>query len=65
MSKRKKIKEGVSSSKIVFRVFENLRMEEIKTLPLEKKKTATENAANLKTVLNEIAVQTSTSNKVR
>ena len=40
-------------------------MEEIKTLPLEKKKTATENAANLKTVLNEIAVQTSTSNKVR
>lgn len=62
---KKKIKEGVSSSKIAFRVFENLRMEEIKTLPLEKKKTATENAANLKTVSNKIAVQTSTSNEVR
>ncbi len=61
--KKKKIKEGINSSKIVFKVFENLRMEEIKNLPLEKKKIATENAANLKTVSNKIAVQTSNSEK--
>ena len=60
---KKKIKQGISSSKIVFKVFENLRMEKIKNLPLEKKKTATENLANSKNVSNKMAVQATTSEK--
>ncbi|MEJ7861310.1 MAG: hypothetical protein WKF90_06690, partial [Pyrinomonadaceae bacterium] len=35
---KKKIKEKINSSTIIYKIFENLRMEDIKNLPLDKMK---------------------------
>lgn len=50
---KKKIRDKVNSSKIIYKTFENLRMEDIKNLPLEKAKVdieSQENKKELKTV---------------
>ena len=45
---KKTIRDRVNSSKIIYKVFENLRMEDIKKLPLEKKKVNKETQENKK-----------------
>lgn len=47
---KKKIKEKINSSTIIYKIFENLRMEDIKNLPLDKMKVDTSPKTNTKKV---------------